>query len=116
MKAFLVFATACIALFGIASGAYKLMGGEADVRIFASLGMGGLAVRFFGLVQAAASMFVFHRRAGALAAWTLTFCNALATAGLFAAGVQPFGWVSILFIVMALVAVHWTRGRRLLQN
>ena len=103
--------TACIVLFAVASGGYKLAGGEADVRIFASLGMTPLVVRLFGLVQAVAGLAVLWRPIGTLAAVLLLLCNTLATAGLYAAGEQPFAVISWIFVAMAGMAVQWARVR-----
>lgn len=112
MRVALTISTVLITVFGVASGVYKIAGGEADLRIFAHLGMGPILVRVFGLLQALASCLVFHRSLGVIAAGVLTACNALATAGLFAAGVQPFGWISLVFVAMAAGAVSWAHGRR----
>ena len=112
MRVALTISTVLITIFGVASGVYKIAGGEADLRIFAHLGMGPALVRVFGLLQALASCLVFHRTLGAVAAGILTACNALASAGLFAAGVQPFGWISLVFVPMGAGAVAWARARR----
>lgn len=106
MKWALVVNHLLIALFGIASGAFKTMGGEADLQIFAHLGMGPLAVAIFGCVQlfsALATVPIKSRRGGA---WVLATCNLLAALGLFAANVQPFGFISLVFIVMALLVLR----------
>lgn len=111
MRTLLTISTGLIALFGLTSGAYKLSGGEADLRIFAYLGMGEILVRGFGLIQAIAAAGLFYRPLGVAAAGVLSACNALATAGLFAAGVQPFGWISLILVVMAIGAGFWARER-----
>ena len=104
-------ALAVIVAFAVASGGYKLAGGEADLRIFSSLGMSPLAVRVFGLVQAVAGILIPWRRYGVIGAWLLLICNLVATIGLFAAGQRPFAWVSWIFVAMAGAAVQWTRRR-----
>ncbi len=111
MKTLLTISTGFIAIFGLASGIYKLTGGEADLQIFARLGMGEIQVRAFGLIQALAGCALFYRPLGVVAASVLTACNALATAGLFAARVQPFGWISLVFVAMAIGAGFWARER-----
>jgi hypothetical protein len=91
-----------IVLFAVASGTFKVLGGKADLEVFAHLGMSATTVSLFGLVQAIGGLglgFAATVRPSSLA---VAACNALATAGLFAAGVQPFGWISIAFIAMAL--------------
>lgn len=90
-----------IVLFGVSSGCYKLGFGAADVDIFAHLGWSGAVTAAFGGVQLAAAIACLpsrSRRAGAVA---LATCNLVATLALFAAGVQPFGWISLLFVAMA---------------
>lgn len=95
-----------IAAFGLASGLFKLMGGQADLDLFAKIGLGPGLVMAFGAAQALAALALLRpatRTAGAVA---LALCNAFATYGLWMSGVQPFGVISILFVVMAL-AVAW---------
>lgn len=111
MARLLTAATAVIVAFAVASGGYKLAGGEADLRIFAALGMSPLVVRLFGLVQAVAGLVIPWRPYGVIGAWLLVTCNLVATIGLFAAGQQPFAWVSWIFVVMAGAAVLWARRR-----
>lgn len=112
MRIALTASTVLIALFGVTSGVYKIAGGEADLRIFAHLGMGPAMVAAFGLVQALAGCLVLHRRVGVVAAYALTACNAMASLGLIVAGVQPFGWISFVFVAMAAGAVRWAADRR----
>jgi hypothetical protein len=90
-----------ITLFALSSGIFKLLGGKPDLEVFAHLGMGVAAVAAFGAVQALAGLGLVFARTARPAAAAVVACNALATAGLFAAGVQPFGVVSIAFIAMA---------------
>lgn len=106
MKAALLVNHVLIALFGVASGAFKVMGGQADLDVFAHLGMGRVAVAGFGVAQAAAALATVSTRSRKPGAWSLAACNALATAGLFAAGVQPFGVISVAFVVMALLVLR----------
>lgn len=91
-----------IALFGLSSGIYKVTGGEADVRLYAALGLGPLATALAGAIQAAAAGALFFRPTRSVAAVMLAAVNALATAVLFANAVQPFGVISIVFVAMAL--------------
>lgn len=95
-----------ITLFGVSSGVFKVVQGAPDLAVFAHLGMGPLAVSVFGAVQVAASVASWPAVSRRWGAGALAACNLLATAGLFAAGVQPFGVISLLFVAMA-AAVAW---------
>jgi len=106
MKWALVVNHVLIALFGVASGAFKVIGGEADLQIFAHLGMGSLAVAVFGGAQLFSALATVPTRTRPAGAWTLAACNLLATLGLFAANVQPFGFISITFVAMALLVLR----------
>lgn len=99
-----------IVLFALTSGLFKVVGGKADLEVFAHLGMSSTAVTLFGLVQAAGGVCLVFGATTRGAALIVAACNALATAGLFAAGVQPFGWISLLFIAMALAELRMARG------
>lgn len=112
MRALVLVVTVLIVVFAVASGGYKMVGGEADVRIFAFLGMSPLVVRLFGLVQLVSGVGILSRSYGVAAAASLAACNVVATAGLFAAGEQPFAWISWIFVLMAGTAVAWARARR----
>jgi hypothetical protein len=91
-----------IALFGIASGLYKVLGGEADVTLYAALGITPIPMAVIGAAQAVAGGGLFVAKARPYAAVVLAGINLLASAVLFVNGVQPFGWISLLFVAMAL--------------
>lgn len=99
-----------IVLFALTSGLFKVAGGKADLEVFAHLGMNSTAVALFGLVQAAGGLGLVFGATTRAAAFVVAACNALATAGLFAAGVQRFGWISLVFIAMALAELRMARG------
>lgn len=98
-----------IALFGVASGSFKVAGGQADLDVFSHLGMGARSVAAFGAVQVATALATTPKATRRLGAVGLAACNLLATIGLFAAGVQPFGVISLLFVVMALLVARTPR-------
>ncbi|MBL8956384.1 MAG: hypothetical protein JNK82_36760 [Myxococcaceae bacterium] len=115
MKAALLVNRVLITLFGLSSGLFKVAGSitrtgdpaawwETDNGVFAHLGLGPTLVGLFGLVQAVAAALVWPVKTRKAGAYALAACNLFATAGLFAAGVQPFGVVSLVFVVMAVLA------------
>jgi hypothetical protein len=102
-----------IVLFALQSGLFKVAGAitrrgdpgawwEADNHLFAHMGMSVWMVGVFGAIQASAGAGLLLRRTVMPAAMVVAACNALATVGLFVAGIQPFGMISILFVFMAL--------------
>ncbi len=96
---------ALISVFGVASGLFKVAQGAPDLSVFSHLGMGPAAVSIFGAIQVLstlASWPLSTRRWGAVG---LALCNALATVGLFAAAVQPFGIVSTVMVLMAIAVL-----------
>jgi hypothetical protein len=101
MKTLLWINHGLIVLFATSSGLFKLLGGVPDLEIFAHLGMTAPMVAAFGAVQLAGGLGLIFAKSKFPAAIVVTLCNTLATVGLFAAGIQPFGVISILFIVMA---------------
>lgn len=108
MKRALLINHGLMVLFGVSSGLFKVAGGAADLEVFSHLGMGRWAVAVFGALQAVAAVLTVPARTRTPGVVGLTACNLLASAGLFAAGVQPFGVVSLLFVAMA--ALIWKRG------
>lgn len=108
MKTLLWINHGLIVLFAVSSGVFKLLGGVPDLEIFAHLGMNAPMVAAFGAVQAAGGLGLLFARTKLPAAIVVTLCNTLATVGLFAAGIQPFGVISILFIAMAALELKLT--------
>jgi hypothetical protein len=92
-----------IALFAISSGAVKLMPHNPDLAVFAKLGMGAMQVAIFGVLQALAGLALLPKASRSVAATVVVACNAFATVGLFIAGIQPFGVISIVFVLMAAI-------------
>lgn len=109
MKTLLLVNHVLIALFGVASGGFKVAGGQADLDVFGHLGMGTLGVAVFGAVQVVTALATIPKASRRLGAGGLAACNLLATIGLFAAGVQPFGVISLLFVAMALLVLRAPR-------
>ena len=98
-----------IGLFAVMSGLFKVAGGAADLRLFAALGMAPPAVLAFGAIQAAAGLMLLLDVRRTPAALLLAACNAFATLALFVNGVQPFGVLSIVFVVMAAIEAFPSR-------
>lgn len=90
-----------IGLFALSSGLYKLSFGEADVEIFAHLHMSAVGTAGFGLLQLLCGLGLVRSETRAPAAVGLMACNLWATSALFAADIQPFGWVSFVMVAMA---------------
>jgi hypothetical protein len=95
-----------IVLFAVSSGIFKLAGGAPDIAVFSHLGMTPRMVAAFGAVQLAGGISLLFARTCRPGAALVAACSALATAGLFAAGVQPFGVISIVFVAMALLELR----------
>ncbi len=106
MRRLLVVNRWAIALFGLSSGMFKLIGGAADVELFARVGLSPGAVAVFGAFQMAAAAAVMWRPGRRPGAVLLACCNAFATYGLFVAGVQPFGYISLAFVGMAALVAY----------
>ena len=97
-----------IVLFALSSGVYKLSFGPADVEFYAHLGLSAGVTAAFGAVQAAFGLLCLPSRTRRAGAVGLALCNTVATLALFAAGIQPFGWISWVFVAMA-AALWWDR-------
>lgn len=90
-----------ITLFALSSGVFKVLKGPPDLEVFAHLGMGPAAVQAFGALQVAGGLMLIFARTSKAGAVVVVLCNLLASVGLFAAGVQPFAVISLLFVAMA---------------
>jgi hypothetical protein len=102
---------ALIVLFGVSSGLYKVSFGPADVEIYAHLGFSAVATAAFGLAQLVLALLCLPARTRRVGAVGLALCNTVATLALFAAGIQPFGWISWGFVAMA-AALWWDQPSR----
>lgn len=97
---------ALIVLFAVSSGLFKIAGGAPDVALFAHVGLTPILVGVFGALQLVVGLGTVPKATRTISAFGLAGCNAFATLALFVGGVQPFGVISIVFVVMAaLVAV-----------
>lgn len=101
-----------IVLFAVTSGIFKLVPGNKDLEVFAHLGLGAAAVGAFGVIQAVGGAGLLWRRTLQVGALVVAACNLFATAGLFAAGVQPFGIISLIFVGMALLELKRVQPER----
>lgn len=106
MKTALLVNHILITLFGISSGAYKVLGGEADIQVFAHLGMSAPVIAVFGAVQVVSAVATWVGAIRKPAALGLVACNAVASVGLLASGTVAFGVISVLFIAMAALVVR----------
>jgi hypothetical protein len=97
-----------IALFGISSGLYKVFGGEADVVLYGTLGVGRWPMGAIGAVQAALGIGLFFPKTRVPSAIGLALVNLFASIVLFVNGIIPFAPISLVFVAMALAPI-WLR-------
>lgn len=96
---------ALIVLFAVSSGALKIAQGAPDIELFAHVGLTPAMVIAFGVIQLLAGLTTLPLKTRVPAALALVGCNAFASLALFVGGVQPFGAISLLFVVMAALVV-----------
>jgi len=89
-----------LVLLSVSTGAVKIFGLPADIEVFAALGFSAGMTAAFGAVQLALGLALLHPKARRGAAVGLAVSFAVATAALFAAGIHPFSYLSLLFIVL----------------
>ena len=95
-----------ITLLSIATGIFKLMLQEADIALFAKIGMSPMATTILGLIQLVGGLLLIFRKTRKLGAWILIPTYVLASIAVFANEMIPFGLVSILFIIMASLVIY----------
>ena len=91
-------------LLSLSTGVVKVMGFEADVKIFEGIGFSYLATVLFGVVQVAGGLLLVFEKTRKMGAIVMTVTFVIASAGVFVSGMIPFGAFSLLFIVMAVIA------------
>ncbi|MEM6997010.1 MAG: hypothetical protein AAF721_41285 [Myxococcota bacterium] len=89
----------------VATGAVKIGQLQADIDIFAKLGFSAGMTTAFGVVQLVLGLALLHPGARKAAAAALAVTFAVATAGLFVAGIHPFSYVSLLFIALTVPVI-----------
>lgn len=97
-----------LVLLSVSTGIVKIMGLEADVKIFENIGFSYLATVFFGIVQLAGGVLLVFDKTRKLAAIIMAVTFAIASTGVFVSGMIPFGVISLLFIAMSYLAYHTT--------
>ena len=95
-------------LLGVATGLVKIVGMEEEMTLFSQAGIGDLPTRFFGVLQLLFALLLLLPKTIKPAAIALAVTFAFATTVVFINGMIPFGFVSLLFIAMALFA--WFSG------
>src|SRR5262249_34062842 len=107
MKTLLTLNHVLITLFTTATGVFKIVGlftnGNADVVLFAKIGFTLAMVLIFGVVAAGGGLGPGSRKTLRRSAVLAASCNALGSFGLVMGGGGPFGAISLLFVVMALL-------------
>lgn len=99
---------ALLVLLSVSTGVVKIMGFEADVKIFENIGFSYMATVLFGIVQAAGGVLLIFDKTRKMAAIIMAVTFVIASAGVFASGMISFGVVSLLFIAMACLAYNTT--------
>ena len=107
MQKLVVVVRVLLVLLGVATGAVKVAGMEAEVLLFAHVGFSPLATAIFGVVQIAAALAVVGRASRRWGALGLGLTFVVATGVVFAQGMMAFGIFSLLFIAMA--GLVWAR-------
>jgi len=89
-----------LVLLSVSTGAVKVFGLPADIEVFAALGFSAAMTTAFGAVQLLLGLSLLHPKARRGASVGLAVSFAVATAALFAAGIHPFSYLSLLFILL----------------
>jgi hypothetical protein len=100
-----------ITAFAVSSGVFKLLGGEADVKLYGAIGIGVTAMAAIGAVQALGGVALIFPRTRNIGAGVAAATNLLASGILFANHVQPFGAISLVFVAMALLEMAFRPAR-----
>ena len=90
-----------VTLLSIATGIFKVMQQEADIALFAAIGMGAVATTALGAIQVVGGILMIPAKTRGAGAWVMVPTYILASVAVFANQMWAFGAVSLLFIGMA---------------
>lgn len=93
-------------LLSLATGVVKVLRMPAEMELFAKAGFGEQGVTALGLLQIMGGLMLLFQRSRRIGAAFMAATFAFATAVVFMAGMVPFGFFSLLFIGMALLAYY----------
>ena len=91
-------------LLSLSTGLVKLLRMQAEMDLFAKAGFGEQGVTALGLLQLMGGGMLFFAKYRRIGAAIMAASFILASAVVFIAGMIPFGFFSLLFVVMAVVA------------
>lgn len=97
-------------LLSLSTGLVKLLRMQAEMDLFARAGFGEQGVTALGLLQLMGGGMLFFAKYRRIGAAIMAASFVLASAVVFIAGMIPFGFFSLLFIFMAVVAYRRPLG------
>lgn len=86
----------------IATGVFKVLQQKADIELFEKIGFGAFGTTLLGLAQIIGGIFLIYPKYRKYGAIVMIITFTIASVAVFANRLYVFGFVSILFIVMAL--------------
>ena len=85
----------------IATGIFKILQQEADIKLFEALGMNAVLVTLLGVVQLIGGVLLIPKKTRKIGALIMIPTFVLASIAVFMNQMMLFGIVSLLFILMA---------------
>lgn len=91
-----------LTLLGVSTGLVKVFGMQKEMELFRNAGFSNALTIAFGIVQVAATLLIWFPGLLKFGAAALAVSFVVATAVLFKNQMLPFGFISLLFIAMAI--------------
>lgn len=92
-------------LLSIATGVFKILQQEADILLFEKIGFTTLTTTILGVIQLIGGILLLFPKTRKIGAFTMIPTFVLASVAVFANGMLGFGFVSLLFIGMAVLVI-----------
>ncbi len=106
MKLFLKINWILTTLLSIATGVFKILQQEEDIRLFDRIGFNETATTLLGVIQLIGGILLIFPKTRKIGAWVMIPTFIVASIAVFANKMYPFGIVSLLFIVMTILVIY----------
>ena len=95
-----------VILLSLATGIFKLLQQQADIELFAAIGLNQAATTMLGAVQVIGGILLIPKKTRVTGAWIAFVTFVIASIAVFANQMLVFGVVSVLFIAMAYLVIY----------
>ncbi len=93
-------------LLSVSTGLFKILQQEADIALFEKIGMDAMMTTVLGIIQLIGGLMLIPKKSRRWGAFIMIPTFVLASIAVFANSMIAFGFISLIFILMALAVIY----------